>query len=246
MRKILLPVLVSSLLFLVQCRKDDLPAPGALNNKSVGASANELLSAATYQSLTVEIAYMPGFAPDAAALGNLQAFLNLLINKPGGITVTQRLIPASGKTVLTLSELREIEKNQRTVFSSGSTIAVFILYTDGEYSQGNTLGIAHKNTSIAIFGKTLGDNSGAVGQASITKLETLTLEHEAAHLLGLVNLGTPMVVSHKDPSSNHCNNSACLMYFATEIPQMGGILVTNPVPLLDANCRNDLRANGGK
>jgi hypothetical protein len=72
------------------------------------------------------------------------------------------------------------------------------------------------------------------------------MEHEYGHLLGLVNLGSPMQVDHKDPASNHCNNSSCLMYYETQVGQMGGILVSGPVPSLDANCRNDLKANGGK
>lgn len=246
MKKTLSLILVPCMLIFSGCKKEDVAAVNNLNNRSVGVSAKELLSAATYTSLKIEIAYMPGFAPDAAAISNLQAFLNLLINKPGGITITQRLIPASGKAALTLSEIRELENKTRTVLSSGSTLAVFIMYTDGKYSEANTLGIAHKNTSMAVFGKTLQDNSGALNQASLTKLETIILQHETSHLLGLVDLGTPMLVSHKDPASNHCNNAACLMYFSTDVSQMGGVLGTGPIPTLDANCRNDLRANGGK
>lgn len=246
MKKFLVVVVLPCLLLLTQCRKEDVPAANALNNRSVGASAKEFLSAGTYQALNIEIAYMPGFAPDATALANLHGFFSLLTNKPAGINISQRAIPASGKTALTLSEIREIEKNTRTVFSGGNALGLFILYTDGEYSQANTLGIAHKNTSMAIFGKILKNNSGGVNQASLTKLETIILEHEAGHLLGLTDLGSPMQVPHKDPSSNHCSNSACLMYYATEISQMGGIIVSGPVPVLDVNCRNDLRANGGK
>ncbi len=246
MKKILVVVIVPCLLLLTQCRKEDVTASNTLNNRSVGVSANEFLSASTYQTLNIEIAYMPGFAPDANAIANLQGFLNLLVNKPGGINISQRAIPASGKPVLTLSEVREIEKNTRTVFSSGNTLGVFVLYTDGAYNQSSTLGIAHKNTSMAVFGKTLHDNTGGVNQSGLTKLESIILQHETGHLLGLVNLGSPMQVNHKDPASNHCNNSACLMYYETEITQMGGILVSGPVPPLDVNCRNDLRANGGK
>jgi hypothetical protein len=246
MKKILFALVIPCLLFFTQCRKEDVPASNALNNRSVGVSANEFLSAANYQTLNIEIAYMPGYAPDANAIANLQAFLNLLVNKPGGINISQRVIPASGKAVLTLSEVRDIENKTRTVFSSGSTLGVFILYTDGAYNQASTLGIAHKNTSMAVFGKTLHDNSGGVNQSGLTKLESIILEHETGHLLGLVNLGSPMQVNHKDPASNHCNNSACLMYYETEITQMGGILIPGPIPSLDANCRNDLRVNGGK
>ena len=246
MKKRFIALAILSLLFLTQCSKEDLTPANNLNNRSVGSSAKEFLSSANYQALNIEIVYMPGFAPDLNALNNLRDFLNTLINKPGGINITQRMIPASGKTMLTLAEIRALETTNRTVFSSGTSLGVFILYTDGTYSQPNTLGVAHKNTSIAVFGKTVHDNTGGVNQASLTKLETLILQHEYSHLLGLVDLGSPMQVNHKDPASNHCNNNACLMYYETLVSQMGGILISGPVPSLDANCKNDLKANGGK
>ena len=246
MKKKLIALPLFCLLFFTQCNKEDITASNNLNNRSVGASAREFLNSSSYQTLNIEIVYMPGFAPDANALNNLRNFLNTLINKPAGINITQRAIPASGKTVLTLAEIRDLEKSYRTSFTSGTSLGVFILYTDCSYSEANTLGVAHKNTSIVIFGKTVHENSGSVNQASLTKLETLTLEHEYGHLLGLVDLGSPMQVNHKDPASNHCNNNTCLMYYETQITQMGGILISGPVPSLDANCKNDLKANGGK
>lgn len=247
MKKPLVALLFFGLLFFTRCSKTDIVNPtNNLNNRNVGKSANELLSSSTYQSLDIEIAYMPGFAPNATALNNLQAFLNTLINKPGGVNIIQRQIAASGKSSITLAELRELENTNRTVFTTSNSLGVFVLYTDCVYSEPNTLGVAHKNTSMAIFGKTVHDNSGGVNQASLTKLETLVTEHEFGHLLGLVDLGTPMQANHKEPASNHCTNSTCLMYYVTQINQMGGILMSGPVPLLDADCRNDLKANGGK
>ena len=247
MKKTLLALLFFCLLLFTRCSKTDIVSPtNNLNNRNVGVSANEFLSASTYQSLTIEIAYMPGFAPNTTALNNLQAFLNTLINKPGGVNIIQRQIAGSGKSSITLAELRELENTNRTVFTSNNSLGVFVLYADCVYSEPNTLGVAHKNTSMVIFGKTVHDNSGGVNQASLTKLETLVTEHEFGHLLGLVDLGTPMQANHKDPASNHCTNSACLMYFETLVNQMGGILISGPVPVLDANCRNDLKANGGK
>ena len=60
------------------CKKSDtitdLPSISSDNNKQVGASANDLLSAATYTAVKIEIQYMPGFAPDAAAINNLNSF----------------------------------------------------------------------------------------------------------------------------------------------------------------------------
>ncbi len=127
-------------------------------------------------------------------------------------------------------------------------MAVNILYTNGQYTgSANTLGIAYRNTSIALFGKTIHDNSGGVGQTSRTKLEATVLEHEIGHLLGLVDLGSSMQVDHKDSSNgNHCNNKNCLMYYASETTDILGFIITGSIPQLDTNCKADLKANGGK
>jgi len=235
----------------LSCKKTDtitgLPSINSDNNKPVGASANALLSAATYTSVKIEIQYMPGYAPDAGALNNLTVFLNMLVNKPGGITIVQSQIAASGKTVLSLDDIATIEKNNRTAYTSGSQLGVYFLYTDGRYTEGNVLGIAFRNTSMCLFGKTIHDNSGAIGQTSRTKLESTVLEHETGHILGLVDIGSAMQTNHKDAAhGSHCNNTSCLMYYASETTDILGFLLTGAIPPLDANCRADLQANGGK
>lgn len=240
---------LASMLLLTQCSKNDAGSNinANANNLSVGASAQDFLTASKFSSINMEINYMPGYAPNAAALDNLIAFLNTLINKPGGINVTQRQIAASGKTILTLDDIKSMEFTNRTIFNSGTTLGVYVLFADADYDQANVLGVAYKNTSLVVFGKTVHNNSGGINQASLTKLESTVEEHEFGHLLGLVNTGTPMQVNHEDAAhAKHCSNSACLMYYATQVNMMGGILVSGPVPVLDANCKNDLTANGGK
>ncbi len=222
-------------------------APDVLHNRPVGASANEILSATKYTSLKIEVQYMPGYQPDAAALNHLQATLNGLLNKPAGITIFTKQIPASGKATLTLNDIIEIERKNRTVFTNGTELALYILYTDGNYSQSNVLGVAYKNTSTALFGKILHDNSGGLGQASRTKLIATVAEHELGHLLGLVDIGSPMQTPHKDAAhESHCNNTSCLMYYASETSDIFGFLITGSIPSFDANCRADMTANGGK
>ncbi|MEO7306177.1 MAG: hypothetical protein ABIR78_08665 [Ferruginibacter sp.] len=233
------------------CKKSDtitnLPSINSENNKVVGASANDLLSASKYTSVKIEIQYMPGFQPDAASVNNLTAFINSLINKPGGVTVVQTQIASAGRAVLSLNDIATIEKNNRTVYTSGSQLGVYFLFTDGNYDQANVLGTAFRNTSMSIYGKTIHDNSGGLGQASRIKLESTVLEHEFGHILGLVDLGSPMQASHKDAAhGSHCTNSNCLMYYASETTDILGILITGNVPPLDANCKADLTANGGK
>jgi len=252
MKKEVVLIVVISLL-IVCCQKsktiysNNPNAPEYLHNRSVGASANELLSATKYTSLKIEIQYMPGYAPDAGAVNHLQTTLNNLLNKPGGITIATTQIAATSNLTLSADDAWQIEKNNRTAFTTNDQIAIYVLYTNGNYTENNVLGVAYKNTSVALFGKKIHDNSGGIGQANRTKLEATVLEHELGHLLGLVDLGSNMITAHKDAAhGNHCNNNNCLMYYASETSDILGFLITGNIPVLDANCRADLTANGGK
>ncbi|MEO7924383.1 MAG: M12 family metallo-peptidase [Chitinophagaceae bacterium] len=246
------PVFLFAVILFTGCKKstDYVNNPGApdyLHNRPVGASANELLASSKYTSLKVEVQYMTGYQPDAAALNHLQGMLTALVNKPSGINIITKEIPASSNLNLSLNEVINIEKNNRTAFTSGSELAIYILYTNGSYTDDNVLGIAYKNTSSVLFGKKINDNSGGFGQASRTKLVATVAEHEIGHLLGLVDLGSGMQTAHKDAAhGNHCNNSSCLMYYASETSDILGFLITGNIPGLDGNCRADLTANGGK
>lgn len=248
MKKYIFLIIASSFL-LSQCSKKDIVVtpPEELNNKSVGKSANDFLSAAKYNTINVQLQFMPGYAPDPRALDSLTAFLNTFINKPGGINISQTPIAGSGKTSLTLADINEIEKTNRTQFNTGNVLSVYVLFSDAAYATPNVLAIAYKNTSLVVFGPTVFANSGGVNQTTRTKLETTAERHEFGHLMGLTNLGTPLVTPHEDAAHPaHCDNNACLMYYTTQTTVMGGILLSGPIPGLDANCRADLRANGGK
>ena len=227
--------------------KIDLPIISATNNRVVGASANELLSGTKYNTLTIEIQYMPGYQPDPSAITNLVTFLSTYLNKPGGIQVTQTQIAASGKTSLSLGDIGLIEKNNRTAFNNNSISTIYILVSDAGYADPSTLGVAYRNTSVCLFGKTIQQNSGGIGQVNRTKLYTTVVEHEMGHLMGLVDLGSPMINNHKDAShGNHCNNQNCLMYYSSETTDLLGFLLTGSIPPLDLNCISDLHANGGR
>lgn len=218
------------------------------HTRSVGASSNDFLSNNRYNSLQIEIQYMRGYAPDAQAVESLKSFLSATLKKDGGITIRQKEISAASSGNLSAEEIRQIENSNRTVFTTGSTLAVNIIYTNGQYSGGaNTLGIAYRNTSVALMGKTIRDNSGGFGQVSRSKLEATVLEHEIGHLLGLVDLGSKMQINHKDANNgNHCDNKSCLMYYASETTDVLGFLNAGNIPQLDDNCKADLRANGGR
>lgn len=239
--KLLLLLFVS--LLLATCKKDVIFI-------GVGSNARNLLSAAKYTTLNIEIQSMPGFALNTTTITNLENFLKDLINKPNGINITTKQISSTSNFSLNLSDIQTIEKSNRTISNTNTAIGVYIIITDGDYAQntgdGKVLGIAYTNTSIVMFGKTIHDNSaGRIGQPQRSSLETNVIEHEFGHLLGLVNLGTPLQSNHMDAAhGNHCNVKDCLMYYEAE--STGVLVRLNTVPTLDAQCRADLHANGGK
>ncbi len=114
------PLFFLALILILGCSKNEVsdnPSnPDAFNNRPVGSSANELLSSNTYKSLKVEVQYMTGFEPDAQAIINVQNFLANYVNKPNGVTVLTKEIAASANTTLTVDDIINIEKGNRTAF----------------------------------------------------------------------------------------------------------------------------------
>ncbi|GAC1396121.1 MAG: hypothetical protein NVSMB63_16530 [Sediminibacterium sp.] len=219
---------------------------GAADKLPVGESAKGLLRADTYQNLNIEIQYAPGMKPQDQSVNNLVSFLNTYLNKPGGIAVTFKQVSSIGKATVTSSDVVSFTDNNRTLYTDGNHIDIYIYFADADYTQNQIIGFAFRNTAVVVFEKTVEAHSGGFNQPDRVKVESGVLEHEAGHLLGLVNNGTPMVTNHEDPSNQaHCNNQRCLMYYAI---QTSGLLnmLDNGIPALDANCVNDLKANGGK
>lgn len=222
------------------------------NNLAVGASANELLSGEEFKKLVVEIQYPKGYALPSGSVTDMENFLKKYVNKPEGIQVVTSQINVPANNEYSYAEIRAIEKNNRTQFNRENVMAAYLFLADGDYEGnsdgGKVLGVAYQNTSMALFQKTIQDLSGGVGQPSERMLTSTVLMHEVGHILGLVNVGTPMVTEHQDEAhGKHCDNDRCLMFWLAET---GGIvdnlLQLSAPPDLDSQCQADLKANGGK
>ncbi len=247
---------------LVGCSKDSDsndpdPNPGSGINKEdnlkpTGDSANDLLSASSFDKIQVEILHVPGQAPTSASVNNLRNFIGTYLNKPGGVTVDLKEINITAQNQYSLTDITRIEDEQRTLYNSGKTIAVSALFLDGEYSgnteNGSVLGIAYRNTSFVIFEATIKEFSQQVFAPSLTTLESTVIHHELGHLLGLVNNGTTPQSNHHDATNGaHCDVDGCLMYWQAETGEgILNMLSGGTIADLDAQCQADLQANGGK
>ena len=211
----------------------------------------DFLSATDFKELVVEIQFVKGYQPTAAAVNNLKSFLEERLNKPAGIRIVQHEVSAPGKAAYTLADVRAIEKAGRTTQSAGNTLTAYFFFADADYASNSgdskVLGIAYGNSSMVIFEKTIKDFSGGLTQPATSTLETTVIHHEFAHILGLVNNGTSMQEEHQDEAhGRHCVKESCLMYYTAETTDIIGNLTGGNIPQLDAACLADLQANGGR
>ncbi|TYP70976.1 hypothetical protein [Aquimarina intermedia] len=250
----LLLLFIFTTTFLVSCSSED-DTPIAIskvdNQKPLGSSARDLLASDQFNGLTVELISVKGFEPKAAAIQGFKTFLENRLNKPDGITFNTRVVNSSNLAPFTIEEIARLENDNRTAYNSGDEITVYIYFADGSRESDTdtevTLGTAYLNTSIVIYEETLRNVSNRPNSPDLSTIENATLNHEFAHLIGLVDIGTPQQTPHEDTDSEgHCNVQDCLMSAAIEFGSGVINMVDNTVPKLDDLCLNDLRANGGK
>ena len=217
------------------------------HERSPGASAMDFLRDDDFENLVVEIQFMEGYRPTDEALTNVEQFLNERLNKSSVTILSPKEIPSGGQEAYSASDVRELEREHRKEFSEEGTLAAYFIVLDGEFSESNVLGIAHYNTSMALFGETIRNTSDGLVQASRAVIEETVMKHEFGHILGLVNNGVDMQENHQDEEhGNHCDVDSCLMYFAVRTTDFFANLFGGSVPELDEFCIADLQAAGGR
>lgn len=250
-----LSILLFTSLLLVGCSDDDentfVPDSQLSNKQPLGSSASDLLSDTNFRGLTIEIVSVQGFEPTAAAINTFRIFLEERLFKPDGITINQRSVSSSGLAPFNVEKIKQIETTTRTQFNEGDEITVYIYFADGTNEEDTntrvTLGTAYLNTSMVIYEGTLRNLSSNPNAPMLSTIEAAALNHEFAHLLGLVNIGTSLQSQHEDTESRgHCNVQSCLMESAIEFETGMMNMLGNGVPELDALCIADLQANGGR
>jgi hypothetical protein len=228
-------LLVASIIcFAVSCSKstsdsDDDNTPQAVDKSAnllaTGDSANDILSNDNFDKIVVEIAYVTGFRPTESAMTQFTDYLKEHTFKQN-IELIYTELSSPVEDELTLQEIADLETKNRTVFNTGSTLGIYIYFSDAP-AEGDepedglvTLGAVYRNTSMIIHEVTVRDLASRSISISDSDVETTTLNHEFGHLFGLVDLGTDMVNDHQSQSENsegqlvgdnHCNQNGCLM-----------------------------------
>jgi hypothetical protein len=226
--------------------------PAIANQQEVGSSANDILAANTYTSLSVEIIYVQGFEPTQTAINNFMSFLEERTFKPDGISTTLTAIESPGNMSYTLDDIAALEQTHRMNYNTESEVVIWAFFADAP-SANNTgtsvvLGTAYRNTSFVIFQETIQELSNEPLEPSRSVLETTVITHEFGHLLGLTNLGTPLQSNHENAAHpKHCDVESCLMFWSAETGAgISNMVSGGSAPQLDAQCIADLQANGGR
>lgn len=260
--------LITLVLFLgvtLNCSKssDDTPDPvdidKSANLMATGDSAHDILANDNYTKMEIEVVHVQGFRPTQTAMDDFMTFLSERTFKES-IEVIYREVASPDEEDLTLTEIAQIEDENRTLYNDGETLAIYIYFADApsvdddEAEDLVTLGAVYRNTSMIIYERTIRLLASQSGLVTNAEVETATLNHEFGHLFGLVNLGTPAINDHEDPDAvNHCDVEGCLM--RAELQFGGGMMSMLEsrtskglavAPDLDAECILDLQNNGGK
>ena len=220
------------LVFTISCSKNssdsdnsDTSVNKSANLLATGDSARDILSNDNFDTLVIEIAYVTGFKPTESAITQFTDYLKEHTFKEE-IELVYTELSSPSEDELTLQEIADLETKNRTVFNTGSSLGIYIYFSDAP-AEGDdledglvTLGSVYRNTSMIIHEVTVRELATLSSSINEADVETTTLNHEFGHLFGLVDLGTDMVNDHQSESENedgqlvgdnHCNQIGCLM-----------------------------------
>ncbi|MBC2839688.1 hypothetical protein H7F20_10110 [Robiginitalea sp. SC105] len=264
MKEINRPLALLFLLISLGCSKDEapvvVPIDRSANLLATGDSATDFLTNTEFDALRVQIAYVQGFRPREATLDDIREFLLARTYKTD-ISYEFLPLPATGEESLSLTEIANLENENRTLYNEGSALGLYIFFADApadaDMEEGEnivTLGAVYRNTSMVVHATTIREVASLSNLLEVADVETATIGHELGHLFGLVDLGTPEVNPHEDPEApNHCNEADCLMQAKLEFGGGMAKMLENrtakglaAVPSLGPECILDLVNAGGR
>ena len=233
--------------------------PGCLKDLGIGGSDApgpvDYVSAKKYDKWVIEMDFVEGQEPPADALTYLEARLEEVVNKPGGVELRRGETLARHGGSWSQKDVLDTAGRTRDIHTGGDTVVLHLLFLDGQYATANVLGVAFSPGPIAIFSEVIKDAACppplglCVNEAAIWRA---VLVHEFGHAMGLVNHGIPMIHPREAsecngaPDRGHSNNQNSVMYCAVETVSVATVFRNGPPTTFDADDKADLCALGGK
>jgi hypothetical protein len=220
---------------------------GAARDSDPGAFAADFLRSTHFRSVVVEVDHPAGRPPSPEALALLARRIEDHCDKPGGVLVVlDDAIPLEGFPLVSgHDELRALEDAHRDAFASekAAEAVVYVICVPGanenDTKKERVVGLSFGASSLALYL----DNAdrGADPLATTEEMEGTVLVHEMAHLLGLVNNGTPMTSAHEDPDEpHHCSHPDCACGHHLSVARNGPDIDEEGFAAYCAECTADL------
>jgi len=223
---------------LIGCDDDADPADGPDAEASVGRAG---LFGPDVRSLTIEVDYAPGAAPEVSYGGLLGGdrspwdifetnLVALYADAPPTLNIPRALdamqaLPADAFAAddfaaddnYTVDAILDLADEFRDTPSEATARSVYVIWLDGYYADDSgrretVLGVSLGDTGVIAMFKPVIDSVG-----STARVEQTTLVHEFGHAAGLVANGIMQVEDHHDAEHGaHCSNEDCVMYWTIE------------------------------
>lgn len=211
----------------------DAPASGA-DASPPASRVSDLIRGDQVGALVLEIDLVPGREPRAQVEADLLTQLEVLLDKPAGISAVHDDAITSRGADHAWTDAELFALAGETFDGAGADTAVIhTMFVDGhsehDSSSGVILGLAWSNRHIVIFADTIEETCGSAALPPVlleelcSGAELAIWTHEVGHVIGLVDNGLPMVADHRDPDHGaHDVDDDCVMYWAYQ----GDALVT--------------------
>jgi hypothetical protein len=220
----------------------------------------QIIAAEPYSRLVIEVDYVPGREPRQSSIDELEAILESVLDKPGGVQVVldEELATQGPDHAWTIDERVQLAIATSNLQVDDDTIKIHTLSLDGraiedDSMDGVLLGVAWGFENIVLWRDTLDGGCMGVGMLVdelCAQAELLIWQHEVGHVVGLVDGGLPMVDNHLDPTpgaGKHDVDHACVMFREYEgldaiDATLDRVLMGGPAIELDAACLADIEA----
>ena len=207
---------------------------------SVGSLNHQYLQSNSFPRLVVEIDSAESTPGSDNAVSVLISTIKMYADKPRGIIQSGGNKFSTQKAKYTAQDLLELAKQNRSSYSQGDTVSLYILYVNGSFAENeDALGVALNASVFVIFKDRISQATTALVLAS--EIERAVLIHELGHLLGLVNINYQSSRNHEDSGHpKHANNTNSVMYWAVEDISVANILRGGPPYRFDSDDQYDI------